>query len=82
MSEDITCPFCNKKGFDLIGLKYHLMMGYCEEVICPFCKKRFDVIDLKYHLVMGNCKQFEDTMTVEEEAKLFHLKKDIDEESE
>jgi len=49
-----------------------------EDIICPFCKKRFDVIELKNHLVMGYCKQFEDTMTVEEEARLFHLKKDID----
>lgn len=29
-SEDVTCPFCKKKGFDLIGLKYHFEMGYCD----------------------------------------------------
>jgi len=30
MSEDVTCPFCKEKGFDLIGLKYHFEMGYCK----------------------------------------------------
>lgn len=29
MSEDISCPFCNEKGFDKIGLKHHLG-NYCE----------------------------------------------------
>lgn len=28
--EDINCPFCNQEGFDLIGLKHHFMMGYCD----------------------------------------------------
>ncbi len=25
----IECPFCGEKDFDLIGLKYHLVIGYC-----------------------------------------------------
>ena len=25
---DIVCPFCGEKGFDLVGLKYHLL-NYC-----------------------------------------------------
>jgi len=24
------CPFCNEKDFDLIGLKHHLLSGYCD----------------------------------------------------
>lgn len=28
--DDVTCPFCNEKGFDLIGLKDHLR-NYCED---------------------------------------------------
>jgi hypothetical protein len=27
--KDITCPFCDEKDFDLIGLKHHLE-NYCE----------------------------------------------------
>jgi hypothetical protein len=27
--EDVECPFCHDKGFDLIGLKAHLVNGYC-----------------------------------------------------
>lgn len=27
---DIVCPFCQQKDFDLIGLKHHFEMGYCE----------------------------------------------------
>lgn len=30
MSSDVICPFCNEGDFDLIGLKYHYEMGYCE----------------------------------------------------
>jgi len=26
----VTCPFCGEDDFDLIGLKYHLISGYCE----------------------------------------------------
>lgn len=29
--EDHACPFCNERGFDLIGLKSHLQNGDCEE---------------------------------------------------
>lgn len=29
-SEDQSCPFCNERGFDLIGLKSHLQNGDCE----------------------------------------------------
>jgi hypothetical protein len=28
MNENIICPFCNEDGFDLIGLKIHLIR-YC-----------------------------------------------------
>lgn len=31
--DEIVCPFCDQKGFDLIGLKYHLNM-YCEAFQC------------------------------------------------
>lgn len=27
----ISCPFCKEDDFDLIGLKGHLINGYCEE---------------------------------------------------
>lgn len=31
MSEElIQCPFCHEKDFDLLGLKYHLELGWCE----------------------------------------------------
>ena len=30
MSVDVTCPFCGRQGFDLIGLKNHLQ-GDCQE---------------------------------------------------
>ena len=26
----IVCPFCLDDGFDLVGLRHHLMAGYCE----------------------------------------------------
>jgi len=26
----VSCPFCGEDDFDLIGLKYHLISGYCE----------------------------------------------------
>ena len=26
----MECPFCKEKDFDLPGLKYHFVMGYCE----------------------------------------------------
>jgi len=28
--EYTECPFCHEKDFDLIGLKYHFEMGYCD----------------------------------------------------
>jgi hypothetical protein len=30
VNEEVFCPFCNEKGFDLIGLKSHLSNGDCE----------------------------------------------------
>jgi len=29
--EYLNCPFCKEGDFDLIGLKYHLEMGWCKE---------------------------------------------------
>ena len=26
----LICPFCKEGNFDLIGLRYHLVMCYCE----------------------------------------------------
>ena len=26
----VACPFCGEDDFDLIGLKMHLMSGWCE----------------------------------------------------
>lgn len=28
---EAVCPFCGEKGFDLIGLKTHMVEGYCAE---------------------------------------------------
>lgn len=28
---EVNCPFCGERDFDLIGLKYHLENGYCDE---------------------------------------------------
>ena len=28
--DNLPCGFCGRYGFDRYGLKYHLMMGYCE----------------------------------------------------
>ena len=28
--EYIECPFCGEKDFDLIGLKIHLLRGWCD----------------------------------------------------
>lgn len=28
--KEVSCPFCNDTGFDLIGLKGHLSRGWCE----------------------------------------------------
>lgn len=25
----VCCPFCNEQGFDLVGLKHHLLNGWC-----------------------------------------------------
>ena len=30
MSKSVVCPFCGEDDFDLIGLKAHLMRGWCE----------------------------------------------------
>jgi hypothetical protein len=30
VNEDITCPFCGETGFDLLGLKLHLLRGHCD----------------------------------------------------
>lgn len=27
--DEVICPFCNEKDFDLIGLKAHLLRGWC-----------------------------------------------------
>jgi len=27
----INCPFCNDDDYDLIGLKMHLLRGWCEK---------------------------------------------------
>jgi len=29
--QNIICPFCLEKDFDLIGLKYHLKNGFCSQ---------------------------------------------------
>lgn len=29
-TKDVACPFCEEKGFDMIGLKMHLIRGWCE----------------------------------------------------
>jgi hypothetical protein len=29
---DLSCPFCGEKGFDAMGLKYHLRR-YCKQYI-------------------------------------------------
>lgn len=29
-SQEIVCPFCGEKDFDLVGLKYHFERGYCD----------------------------------------------------
>lgn len=28
--EMLTCPFCKEQDFDAIGLKQHLLVGWCE----------------------------------------------------
>lgn len=28
--EDVKCPWCGEDGFDLPGLKMHLMRGWCQ----------------------------------------------------
>ena len=29
-NSDVKCPFCQEGGFDLIGLKQHIINGWCE----------------------------------------------------
>ena len=43
----VICPFCGEKGFDLIGLKTHFERGWCHEFTAtkpvgylPFCGNR------------------------------------------
>jgi hypothetical protein len=48
----VVCPFCNEDDFDLLGLKFHLVRGWCVEFetlndhprcvtpICPFRGQR------------------------------------------
>lgn len=38
----VNCPFCTEVGFDPIGLKIHLLSGYCEpfEVIDEVTERR------------------------------------------
>lgn len=34
--EETNCPFCKETDFDLVGLKIHFEMGYCEKFTdCP-----------------------------------------------
>lgn len=30
-SGDMNCPFCGETDFDALGLKHHLLFGYCKE---------------------------------------------------
>jgi hypothetical protein len=27
---EAVCPFCGTKGFDLVGLKMHFVLGWCD----------------------------------------------------
>jgi hypothetical protein len=29
--EQAICPFCKEEDFDLVGLKHHFDMGYCDK---------------------------------------------------
>ncbi|HDY67618.1 hypothetical protein LCGC14_2829300 [marine sediment metagenome] len=31
LDDDVVCPFCSEKGFDLEGLKTHYELGWCEK---------------------------------------------------
>ena len=31
--EDLQCPFCKETEFDAIGLKQHLINGWCESFV-------------------------------------------------
>lgn len=31
MVDYLPCPFCGEDDFDAVGLKHHLIMGYCVE---------------------------------------------------
>lgn len=42
--ENIECPFCHEKDFDLIGLKSHLIHGDCEKY------EEIDIFSLKPRL--------------------------------
>lgn len=49
-------------------------MNKTGEINCPFCNENdFDKIGLKYHLER-HCKEYDNTLSVEEERKLFRLK--------
>lgn len=30
-NNDVSCPFCGETGFDLVGLKSHLVNGDCAQ---------------------------------------------------
>lgn len=33
LHREVSCPFCNEKGFDLVGLAYHLDAFPCAELL-------------------------------------------------
>lgn len=38
-------------------------------MICPFCQESdFDLVGLKHHLTAGECDQFNETVSIDEEA--------------
>ena len=39
MSELIRCPYCGEHGFDLVGLKIHFEMRFCE---------KYETVDIDY----------------------------------
>jgi len=32
MSDELQCPFCKERDFDEIGLKVHLLRGWCDQL--------------------------------------------------
>ena len=46
---------------------------------CPFCgDDDFDLVGLKNHLEMGWCKEYNNTMTAEEELRLHKIKQKLE----